>query len=176
MTQSVLIIGGTGMLTKASKYVATIAQSVTLASRHPQTLASEINATPMILDWNDRDQTLADIYALSPIDLVISWLHDDGLWLVEHLENRLRPSGRSIRIHGSASLNPEVLAKQAPPSRDDIQRQVIVLGWANTKTGRRWLTNDEINNPVINAIQQPKKLLIIAGTTKTEYWLEILLI
>ena len=167
MAQSVLIIGGTGMLAKASKYVATIAKTVTLASRHPQTLANEIGTTPLILDWNNQKQTLANISTLPTVELVISWLHDDGLWLVKHLENKLKPDGRSIRIHGSASLDPEILARQDPPPRQDIHRQVIVLGWVNSVNGRRWLSNEEISDAVIDAVEIPTQKIIIAGTVET---------
>ncbi len=148
------------MLANASKYGATIATTVTLAARNPKKLASEIGATPLMLDWNNHDQTLADLSSLPSFDLIISWLHNDGLWLVEHLENKLKPNGRSIRIHGSASLDPEVLASQDPPPRQDIQRQVIVLGWAEGKSGKRWLTNEEISDTVIATIKHPKYLLL----------------
>ena len=152
------------MLAEASRHVSSISQSVTLAARNPEKLAREIQAKPLVMDWSRQDETLAALSDINTVGLVLSWLHNDGLWLVEHLESKIIAGGRSILVHGSAARDPAILAKQAPPLRPDIQRQDVILGWVNLPNGRRWLSNEEISNAVIEAVDMPAQKVFIAGT------------
>ena len=96
----VLIIGGSGMLARASRYIAADAGKLTLGSRNPGALAGELGAVPLVLDWTDPAMTRAALKTVAPVDLLVSWLHDGGIWLAELAEAKLKPQGRSIRIHG----------------------------------------------------------------------------
>jgi hypothetical protein len=161
---TVLITGGTGMLAKATRFVAPLASGLTLGSRNPQKAALDLGASHLVLDWANRGLTLANLAKQGQVDLLISWLHDDGIWLVEHLEAKLKPQGRSIRIHGADSRDPAILAKRDPNPRPNVNRQTVILGWVNQTEGRRWLTNDEISDAVIAAVAEPERQVVVAGT------------
>ncbi len=156
----VFIIGGTGMLAGACAAIAPRCERLVLAARKPKALAERIGAEALALDWDDRP---AAANALPPeatrFDLVISWLHRGGLWLVPHLEARLRAQGRSIRIHGSAALAPGALARIDPPAPPHLRRQRILLG----RKGARWLTDEEISAGLLEAIDAPGRDPLIVG-------------
>ncbi|RME14453.1 MAG: hypothetical protein D6801_09245 [Alphaproteobacteria bacterium] len=156
----VFVIGGTGMLRDACGAIAPRCESLVMAARRPQVLAEKIGATALVLDWSDRPAA-AD--ALPPMesrfDLAISWLHRDGLWLVPHLEARLRPGGRSIRIHSSAALADGALARIDPPAPPQVRRQRVLLG----RRGTRWLTDAEISAGLLEAIATPERDVLIVG-------------
>ena len=159
----VLLAGGTGMLSGAAKWLAPRCESLTLVARRPQRLADELGAIALPLDWSvpDADTRLPD----GGFDMVISWLHRDGIWLARPLEDLLVSGGRSIRIHGSASINREIRAQTDPDPRADVKRQTVVLGWHETGSGKRWLSNEEISKGVISAIRQPEKETLVVGNT-----------
>ncbi len=159
----VLILGGSGMLAKASRYIATDAGILTLGSRNPGALAAELGAVPLVMDWTDPAMTRAALKTIAPVDLLVSWLHDGGIWLAELAEAKVKPQGRSIRIHGASSRKPEVKAARDPNPRSDVQRQTVILGWVNEGETRRWLTNDEISDAVIEAVQCPACKDVVAG-------------
>lgn len=159
-----LIFGGTGMLADATRHIAGRASQVTLAARRPEALAGEVGATPVSLDWADRAATEARLNALPAPDLLLSWYHDDALWLGAQLEALITPGGRSIRVHGARSADPTVRAARDPSPRKDVLRQVVITGW---KAGPppRWLTNDEISRGTVEAVEDPTLTLHTIGTT-----------
>lgn len=151
------------MLARASAHIAAHADALSLASRSPDPLAAALGARPIAFDWADHDTALTGFAPLAPVDTLISWLHDDGIWLAEHLEAKLKPQGRSIRIHGADSRDPDVRDRRDPNPRDDLVRQTVILGWVNRPDGRRWLTNDEISDAVIRAVDHASEATIQAG-------------
>jgi len=166
MSGRALIVGGGGMLTEASRHIGRHFRKLTLASRNPSALAESIGAASVPLDWGDRGKALESLNELKNLpapDLLVSWLHDDGIWLVEGLEALLPPGGRSIRLHGAASGDPSVLAQRNPGPRDDIPRQTVVIGWMPDGAGRRWLTHSEISGGVIAAFDAPETPLVTVG-------------
>jgi len=152
------------MLSGMTKWLAKRSKSLTLVARHPQRLAAELGCIPHPLDWTAPNAI--DNLPKKKFDLLISWLHRDGLWLALPFENLLFPGGRSIRIHGSASMEIDARAKVDPIPRKDIQRTIVVLGWIEDGTTRRWLTNREISDGVINAIETPLQETVIIGTPR----------
>ena len=159
-----LIVGGTGMLAETSRFLAEHSSHLTIAARQPDALAKSLGATAVVLDWSAGQDAAAIIGILPEFDLVVSWVHDDGIWLVEHLESKVKTGGRSIRVHGSRSGNPATMATRNPRLRSSISRQNVVLGWVKTPKGRRWLRDGEISAGVINAVSNTSTLLVIVGT------------
>lgn len=159
-----LVVGGTGMLGDVSRYLAEKCAALTLGARQPQDLARTLGAAAFALDWQDRQQAGGAIAQLGEFDLLVSWLHDDGCWMAEHLERHLNPAGRSIRVHGAKSKDPAQLNARNTGTRSDIVRQTVILGWVNDPDGRRWLNNDEICKSVISAIDDAAGPVIICGT------------
>ncbi|MCF6321456.1 MAG: hypothetical protein L3J32_06770 [Rhizobiaceae bacterium] len=169
-----LVVGGTGMLESATRFVACNSSQTTIGSRNPDKLAKEIGAHGLKLDWlAPNDQTIAALSKLPEFDLLISWIHDEAIWIVEHLENRLNDKGRSIRIHGCASRDPEILIKRNAPGSSQISRQTIILGWVNDPQGQRWLLDEEISTAVIEGVKHPRRKQITAGTVEGVLSLEL---
>ncbi len=161
---NVFFIGGTGMLADAARWIAPRATSLTLAARNPSPLAEEVRAKPHRLDW--AKQAGAMLPPGGTFDIVISWLHDEAIWLARPAEDLLKPGGRSIRIHGANSLEPAKRRLRDPDPRPDIARQTVILGWVESGAGKRWLTHSEISQGVISAIRQPNKELLVVGNTR----------
>ena len=152
-----LIFGGTGMLAEASAYVACNSRTTLIASRHPERLAQNLHASSIEIDWARQEQTRTGLSDYAPFELIISWLHDDGIWLAGELETMLTKNGRSIRILSSGS------DEFTAPKNQKYTEQFVSLGWMNTASGKRWLTHDEICGAVITAIKSPEQRHTIAG-------------
>ncbi|MBS0359511.1 MAG: hypothetical protein JSS53_09595 [Proteobacteria bacterium] len=162
----VIIIGGTGMLSHASREISHVIDDLLLIARNPDTLAKDIGARSLRLDWKEKSAVNASICTLKnepKADILISWLHEDGLWCLPLFEDLLIKDGRSIRIHGSAVGDPAEGIKTDPIPRTDIFRQNVVLGWIDESNGQRWLTNHEISEGVLTAFKYPEKTSIIVG-------------
>ena len=159
-----LIIGGTGMLAETSRFLAEHSSHLTIVARQPDALAKSLGATSAVLDWSAEQGASSVISILPEFDLVVSWVHDDGIWLLKHLEGKVKTGGRSIRVHDSKSGDPATMVTQNPDPRSDITRQNVILGWIDTSTGRRWLRDGEISAGVINAVTNESTPLVIVGT------------
>ena len=164
---SVFILGGTGMLAPATRWIARHASRLTLAARAPWTLAGELGADALVVDWVDLDGTRN---VLAPHDgrhdLAVLWLHDEGVPLARAFEDTLRPGGRVIRVHGSASADPSVMRRRDPTPRGDVTRQIVILGFHPDETapeGRRWLSDAEISGGVIAALRDPSLTALTIG-------------
>ncbi len=157
----VLMVGGTAMLAGVAQYLAPRSERLVLACRRPLELAAQIGADPIALDWTD-EASIAPLLE-QEFDLVISWLHAEGLWLTGLLEETLVPGGRSIRVHNSKSVDAAVRDGLDPAPRGDISRQIAVLAWDQYRGSRRWLTNEKIVGGVIELIQAPETALLIIG-------------
>jgi hypothetical protein len=165
-----LVVGGTGMLAPATRRLAGRAGRLTLASRHPGTLAAEIGAAPLPIDWNDRAAASAALAAFrrdaAPVDLLVAWLHDAAVWLAAPAEACLAAGARSIRVHGSRSADPAVRRARDPDPRPDVRRQTVILGWHPdplAEDGRRWLDHAEISDGVIAAVDEPDREIVLVG-------------
>ena len=163
----ILVVGGTGMLAEASREMAKHARKLTLLARSPATLAEEIGAHAISMDWSDKDTVKSAITILQndgPPDLLVSWIHNSGLWCLSDFETLLAPGGRSIRIHGSAAGHTQEGIKTDPIAPGHITRQNVVLGWVSEQGTCRWLDHHEISAGVLYAFYNPKKLSNIVGT------------
>ena len=163
---AVLLVGGTGMLADASRWIAGQARHVTLVARAPEALAQELGAEAVALDWKQLDAT-ERISALSArFDLAVLWLHDDSCSLARPFENQLLPGGRLVRVHGAQSADPAVRAAREPDPRPGLRRQVVILGWhpeVSAPDGQRWLSDAEISAGVIAAICHPALEALTVG-------------
>ncbi len=163
----VLLVGGTGMLSGLARTLAPLAASLTIASRNPQRLAEELGISSMRVDWAAPALARADLSGKGVrYDLVISWLHDNAVSFARDCENLLRADGRSVRIHGSLSVDPAIRARRDPDPRPGVHRQTIVLGWFADPTaddGKRWLTDEEVCAGTLQAVLNPSAVLHIIG-------------
>ena len=161
-----LVIGGTGMLAAAVREIARRAATVTLIARAPESLAAETGALAVPMDWTRKEsvaQALARLRERPAPDLMISWIHGDGLWCLGLFEALLAPGARSIRVHGSAAGDPRSGIGTDPPPPAHAIRQDVVLGWIDQPGGRRWLTHEEIGRGVLAALDDPQRRPWIVG-------------
>lgn len=156
----VFLLGGTGMLAPAARVIARRAEALTLAARAPHALAAELGATPLPLDWN-IPQVAIDALPAPGFDLVITWLHDNATYLARPCEDLAHAGGRSIRVHGAKSADPAIRAQRDPNPRPGLARQTVILGWFGP--AKRWLTDEEISQGVIAALEAPAVRTLIVG-------------
>jgi len=161
-----LVLGGTGMLAEASAYIAGISSIISLGARNPEPLAGQLDAVPLVLDWTDHEATLRLLQNGSKYDLIVSWVHREGLWLNAHLENLLVQRGRFIGVSGSGGAGVRQNVKLPSRSATGILRQKVILGWINEANGRRWLSHSQISAGVIRAVQNSQLVTSIVGVVK----------
>ncbi|PVH28145.1 hypothetical protein [Pararhodobacter oceanensis] len=169
---SVLVVGGTGMLRATTCAIAHRATALTLIARSPEALAADLSATcpttPIALDLTAEGAVARIAQIKGGFDTAVIWLHDDAVSLSRPLEDLLRPSARLLRVMGSLAMDPAVRATRAPDPRQDITRQLVILGWhpdAAAPDGQRWLSHAEINAGVLAALNAPAlEALIIGGS------------
>lgn len=164
---SVFVLGGTGMLASATRWIGNNSSHLTLAARAPEALAKELGADALTVDWSDSETTLD---ALGPHfgrhDVAVIWLHDAGVTLARAFEDTVRAGGRVIRVHGAASADPSVRRRRDPDPRGDVSRQVVILGFHPddaARDGRRWLTDAEISGGVIAALRDSALSALTVG-------------
>ncbi len=159
-------IGGTGMLRDASIALAARSERLTSVARAQASLDRLDDAPPrstlhhrLRLDWSDTDGFLdaidGHVSGTEHPDLVLAWIHDDGvaLRLALRLARRATPI-RFIHVIGSASQDPVRVAERVldgfhPPAH--LAYRQVVIGSQRTGHGRRWLTDDEISQGVLEA-------------------------
>ena len=164
--RNAVMIGGTGMLADAARVIARRSERLVLIARSPQSLAREIGAEALPMDWTDREsvgRTLAALRERDAGDLMVSWIHGAGLWCLPEFEALLAEGGRSIRVHGSAAGDPRNGIKTDPAPPAHVLRQDVVLGWINERGGRRWLTDPEISQGVLVAVDDPARRASVVG-------------
>jgi hypothetical protein len=161
-----LVIGGTGMLAGAVREIVRRAGALTLVARSPESLAAETGARALPMDWTRKDSVahaLARLREQPAPDLMVSWIHDDGLWCLSLFEALLAPGARSIRVHGSGAGDPRDGIRTDPPPPAGLIRQEVVLGWINQPGARRWLTHEEISRGVLAALDDPQRRPRVVG-------------
>jgi hypothetical protein len=166
-----LIVGGTGMLANATRFVRARSKRVTLVARKANAAAAALGISPADacpLDWSNTTAFAAELSArisAAPPDLALLWIHGNGhrtlLWLFDQL--KMRPV-LIVHVLGSASGDPRssnrdinVIVTKAPK----MHYVTVVLGSkAVPGGGHRWLTDDEISIGAIEAIRTGHNVLV----------------
>lgn len=171
-----IVIGGTGMLRTASAELATISQRLTSIARTQRSLATLDKMLPedsglhhmLKLNWssNDFSQKIKQHIAETELpDLVIAWIHDDQLTLRLAAEfNESQKFVRFFHVIGSAATNPLSIANSLLEhfnTSSILGYYQVILAAKNTEMGSRWLTNKEISNDMLNAIQKEKNQFVV---------------
>jgi hypothetical protein len=150
-----LVIGGTGMLARATRW---------LASRYPPTLVVARRAgsfaqhapgmVPIDLDWSRPDfasHIAAALGAAPPVAKALIWIHDP----VRHLGpiTALLPRADMVIVLGSMDGRPAI--------PDSAAGAVTVrLGSVAVPGGRRWLTDEEISGGAIAALEDGRSRIV----------------
>lgn len=141
-----LVIGGTGMLAAATRWLADRSAMTLLVARRASAFVGARDVVPIDADW--RSAAFADaveeaIDLSASMDAALLWLHEPGPilpWLLPKLG-----SARVVLLLGSMDGRPRVPEGAA-------HLTTVRLGSVRTHRGRRWLTDAEISAAAIAAL------------------------
>jgi hypothetical protein len=164
-----LVVGGTGMLADASRFIRARSRRITLVARRAEaaglTLLSDEACS---VDWRNAavfSAALSPRIAAIPPDLSLLWIHSSGqralLWLLQQLVTR---PVLIVHVLGSSSGDPRggnddinAIVSKAPR----MHYVTVLLGSKALPDGRRrWLTNVEISAGAIEAIQNGRDVVV----------------
>lgn len=166
-----LVVGGSGMLRRASLYLAEQGYTVSVIGRRPERFQLLVEAAstfrgeiiPLPLDYRDDEQLQTaleeSIAQHGPITLAVCWIHStapDALRIVGTTLATHTNSCRLFHVRGSAVANPANPRSQPPTwllEHPQIHYRQVILGFVVNGGNSRWLTHEEISGGVITAIE-----------------------
>lgn len=150
-----IVIGGTGMLAKATRWLAARSSTTLVVARRASLFAGDqTNVVAVEADWNGAAfrPTLQGAIGNAPlIGTALIWLHDPEpilAWLLPLLH-----SARVVLVLGSLDGQPTL-----PKSVSQIV--TVRLGSISTAYGRRWLSDEEISDGAIAALEGGKSQIV----------------
>jgi hypothetical protein len=176
-----LVIGGTGMLKGAVLHLLAKFDTVSVIARNEDgfkklredsgNLSSSINE--LRLDYTHYiDLTNAAIKSVKDfgeIDLVISWIHSSAPLapvLIAKVINDTSGKCNFYEILGSSRIHPENdKAENKFKDFENITYHTVLLGFIIENNTSRWLTNKEISNGVLMAIESGESNYIVGTIT-----------
>lgn len=178
----VLIIGGTGMLRGTSKYCIEQGNIVTILARNQWRLDSLRSEYPykkgriwtISQDYRDSKQALAQVKEAADmyvhIDLAVLWIHNTGRRFSEQVKKFLlshHPKTKVYQLWGSSTVNPLEMSRTKWRKSYPERYREIFLGYRQDGSSSRWLTNREISEGTIRAIEEDAPEYVIG---KIEPW------
>lgn len=175
MEREVLVVGGTGMMRPAVHDLINSGARVILVARRPDKAATATAArgrlSPVAANWSEPDR-LADAVKETmggrAIAEALLWIHtpyDEGVHRA--LDPLLATDATVVQLWGSAGADPRrsrPLPDQYTPPRS---YRSVVLGFADTAEGTRWLTNREISDGALRGLHDPQPQQIVG---RVEPW------
>ncbi|WP_152655656.1 short-chain dehydrogenase [Oceanobacillus sp. CFH 90083] len=169
-----LVIGGTGMLSAASLWLADRSGKVSIIARNQgkmERLTAKADSTapitPLLVDYKDsialKDKIRPCIRKNGPVDLVVAWIHSNSNNALDSIAHEIAQESVSWKLYhvlgSSSDLSQikEAAIKQYP----GCQYRQIQLGFILEKGYSRWLTNQEISEGVIDAVAYDREVKVI---------------
>lgn len=150
-----LVIGGTGMLAAATRWLSNHHAPTLLVARRARHFASATGGVvPIDLDWTHADfaQRIGEALGrLPPLGKALIWLHDPARHLPSLLP--LLPVRNTVIVLGSMDGRPTI-----PSAASNAI--TVRLGSVATPRGRRWLSHTEISAGAIAALQDGRSRII----------------
>lgn len=146
MFKTSLIIGGSGMLAEASRWLAARSHKTVIVSRHAGAFAAGLSSAVAVeANWDGADfrAAIEQVLARTPVQAALLWLHDPEpvlAWLLP-----LLAGARIVLVLGSTHGAPAMPAEAGGLS-------IVRLGRIGTEERWRWLTHDEIAQGAIAAL------------------------
>lgn len=162
-----LVVGGSGMLAKASLWLADQQYLVSVIGRNVQKLnrLTQVskNVNPISVDYNNKNQLASELQncvkTYGAYEIVVAWIHHHEKQIIDIIrsENRIdsHAEWRLFHVLGSGS-NPDEMKREIGDIGNCVYHQVQ-LGYVMENNRSRWLTHDEISDGVINAIRTNAK-------------------
>lgn len=163
-SREILVVGGTGMLRPAVHELLGTGARVICVARRPERATSGApdsgELVPVPVNWADP-QRLADAVARAtegrPLTEALLWVHtpyDEGVH--EVLDPLLSGNATVVQLWGSSGVDPRHSrprpTRYAPPR----SYRSVVLGFADTGTRTRWLTNREISDAALRGLRDSR--------------------
>lgn len=174
--QHALVIGGTGMLAKATLWLSRNGYHVAVIGRSEQKMQPLLDQnpgqlTPVFVDYTNTKEFAAELVRLQhqygPFQLIVAWIHASGDEVIPCLTGLIPASTpcKLVHIIGSSS-NLNHVSNHDIPSH--ISYHQVQLGFKTEKGMSRWLTHEEISTGVINALQGNKSYQVIGTISPWE--------
>jgi hypothetical protein len=171
--ENILVIGGTGMLSKATKWLNDEGHSLTLVARNAEKLERVSsscrypeNNRIISLSYEDSDRLRACIQEEQKnhgnYTMVIAWIHStapDALGIIIDEIIKFQQPFKLFHVLGSSSDLQKIQRSLKVPNECDYRQ--IQLGFIIENNRSRWLTNDEISNGVIHAIINDNPVTVV---------------
>lgn len=166
----VLIVGGSGMLAGLARHLCERAERVSILARNEKRIRAVSEAVdPIVCDYNDGVALAEALSLIEAPDLVVAWIHGRAPQARRAFAERLVAEGRFVQVLGSAHgdpSHPERLAEMAKAADAlPIDYQAVLLGFVVENGASRWLSNEEISQGVLAAIESEKPVAIV-GTVE----------
>jgi hypothetical protein len=175
MAGHALVVGGTGMLAGAVRGLVARGWTVSVIARRASAFSMREPAVQGLdCNYNDADAFATTIDRAKDgqgaIGLAVGWFHTLGP--SPALANRVGAPGapgRMFHVLGSAVADPDrgdrlALAARAAEGAPFCAYRQVVLGFVIEDGGSRWLTNAEISDGVLAAIDADAPLITLGVT------------
>jgi len=170
----VLIFGGTGMLAKATGWIAARSERTVVFGRNRHRLeriAKQYDGYGLEvkqLDYTDNAALIREIHAAhsqhGPIGMVVAWIHGTApkaLPTIKEQISRLQSDPWTlVHIKGSSSRLSDI-TKPDPDAPENCQVKEVRLGFVYDGTSSRWLTHEEISDGIIEAIKGNQPITVV---------------
>lgn len=147
-----LVLGGTGMLSEATRALAGRGHVVTSVARRAADLGPGV--TSVTLDYRDVRALGAALEAATeargPIELAVCWIHTDAPDAPGIVADAVAPGGRLVQVFGT-----RVWPLQDVPLH--LAYRQVLLGAVDG----RWLTHDEISAGALAAVDADRPLHVV---------------
>ncbi|HLR51668.1 MAG TPA: short-chain dehydrogenase [Candidatus Avamphibacillus sp.] len=168
-----LVVGGTGMLARASLWLLDQGYHVSIIARNPgrmDQLIEQTNfknqVTPLVVDYKDNNALQKKVHETiaknGAIDLVVAWIHSTAPAALEIIVKEIsvtKDDWELFHVLGSSSNLNEIKREVGVP--EGYSYYQIRLGFVIEGNRSRWLTHGEISNGVIEAIQKKNKIFTV---------------
>ena len=176
--KNALVVGGTGMLSNVSLWLADKGYHVSVIARNSEKMnlllekgLAHYRITPMLVDYRNDKELRTHINSFQQkygkINLVVAWIHsiaENALNIIIEEVDAGNHHWSLFHILGSTADLNEIKQRNVSSG---YQYHQVQLGFINQNGLSRWLTHEEISNGVINSILKDKPLSII-GTTNAK--------
>lgn len=126
---------------------------------------------PVIADYSDsasfREAIRQAQHENGPVDCAICWIHSTAPAAIGIVASEVR--GKVVHIRSSSSKDPMRLIREDPPPSDLAARyQVVLLGFQPGPEGSRWLTDEEIVDGVLGALESDERVVVVGSVAPWE--------
>ncbi|WP_417898142.1 short-chain dehydrogenase [Bacillus haimaensis] len=170
MRKHALVIGGTGMLSEVSLWLAGEGYHISVVGRDAERMqrltARSGHISPVLVDYKNEIQFAAGLERAveenGPIELVVAWIHSDApqaLGQVISIVGNQRGEWSLFHVLGSKADLREV--KESVSITAGSSYHQVQLGFVLEGDGSRWLRNDEIAIGVIEAVAGRREVSLV---------------